>query len=527
MDETTDDFFEGFTEGKLIKEDFDEDESEHEECTPKPTPRKRKVEATLKEAINLKRKLAYESSPAHIPSPPTVTSSPRAPTPFVGCKCDELKEELKELKIELKEELKTKLIKELKITIKETQQTHHDSLKKMVKDSKDVKDEEEEKSKVDQNEEKTEVKDSKDVKVEEIEEEKIKVDQKEEKTEKMMAMQVADVAVEDDEKMDDVKVDDVKDAVKMDSVDDLKVKSGEVEKDDSYINPSLSKLPKTNDPMKVNPLQKFEDELLDKVKEWLDDPKTNDVKKDVKTCEVGKDMFVRVLTRLTWLEDTEIDAFCHLLRKRIAEYPKTYKNSKVAIRDYVLADRIRREHKTFSKDRANYPVKEFKDYYMGLKHRYMPEWSTIDDIYVPVNISQKHWILCVARLQKNRIDVYDCDAYIYKNLDPYLKPLCEMIPHVFAKTITTGEMKRYPHFNFQSPIQPITYKRFPHPKVKTAAAKVGEVPRATESGDCGVFTLMYIEYLTANQGVQNVTSENMEFWRQKMAVRLFHQIIEP
>ncbi|XP_047306190.1 uncharacterized protein LOC124909564 [Impatiens glandulifera] len=56
--------------------------------------------------------------------------------------------------------------------------------------------------------------------------------------------------------------------------------------------------------MKVNPLQKFEDELLDKVKEWLDDPKTNDVKKDVATCEVGNDMFVRVLTRLTWLEDT-------------------------------------------------------------------------------------------------------------------------------------------------------------------------------------------------------------------------------
>ncbi|XP_047337401.1 uncharacterized protein LOC124941139 [Impatiens glandulifera] len=298
-------------------------------------------------------------------------------------------------------------------------------------------------------------------------------------------------------------------------------------KDDSYTNPSLSKMPKTKDPMKVNHLQKFEDELLDKVKAWLDDPETDNLTTDVHTCQEKKDVFVRVLTRLTWLEDTEIDAFCHLLRKRISYYPKTYKNSHVAIGDFLLADRIRREHRTFIKDPANYSVAEFKDYYMASPHRYMPECSTIDDVYMPVNINQKHWILCVTRLQKYRIDVYDCDAYLYKNLDPYLKPFYDMIPHIFAKTITPGERVRYPKFNFEGPIQPMTYKRLPHPKVKTAAAKVGEVPRATESGDCGVFTLMYMEHLTANQAVHNVTSENMGFFRQKMAVRLFHQIMEP
>ncbi|XP_047326484.1 uncharacterized protein LOC124930169 [Impatiens glandulifera] len=298
-------------------------------------------------------------------------------------------------------------------------------------------------------------------------------------------------------------------------------------KDDSYTNPSLSKMPKTKDPMKVNHLQKFEDELLDKVKAWLDDPETDNLTTDVHTCQAKKEVFVRVVTRLTWLEDTEIDAFCHLLRKRISYYPKTYKNSHVAIGDCVLSDRIRREHRAFIKDPGNYSVAEFKDYYMGAPHRYMPEWSTIDDVYMPVNINKKHWILCVARLQKYRIDVYDCDAYLYKNLDPYLKPFCDMIPFIFAKTITPGERVRYPNFNFEGPIQPMTYKRFPHPKVKTAAAKVGEVPRATESGDCGVFTLMYMEHLTANQPVHNVTSENMGFFRQKMAVRLFHQIMEP
>ncbi|XP_047313718.1 uncharacterized protein LOC124917305 [Impatiens glandulifera] len=298
-------------------------------------------------------------------------------------------------------------------------------------------------------------------------------------------------------------------------------------KDDSYTNPSLSKMPKTKDPMKVNHLQKFDDELLHKVKAWLDDQKTDNSTTDLHTVQAKKEVLVRVVTRLTWIEDEEIDAFCHLLRKRISCYPKTYKNTHAAIGDCVLSDRIRRLHKDFIKDPAKFPVDEFKDYYMGAPHRYMPEWSTIDDVYMPVNINQKHWILCVARLQKYRIDVYDCDAYLYKNLDPYLKPFCDMIPIIFAKTITPGERVRYPNFNFEGPIQPMTYKRFPHPKVKTAAAKVGEVPRATESGDCGVFTLMYMEHLTANQPVHNVTSENMGFFRQKMAVRLFHQIMEP
>ncbi|XP_047332679.1 uncharacterized protein LOC124936237 [Impatiens glandulifera] len=452
---------EGFTEGKVIKEDFDEDESEHEECTPpKPASRKRKAEGTLKEAVNLKRKLAYVSSPTRIPTPPSTTSSPWTPSVGVGCKCEELKEEVKELKIELKEELKVKDPEEFKEEKRKVDQNVEKN-----DDPKDVNVEEfeEEESKIDQNVEENEVKD---VKVEEFEEEESKVDQNVEENEvvdqkeesKDEKMDVVDDdekmnAVEDDEKMDDVddlklKVKDLKVKVKDEESVDVKVKKGieskkveddnddfklyntppkgnfgrrvrKPKKDESYTNPSLSKLPKTNDPMKINPIQKFEDELLDKVKDWLDDPKTNDVKKDVATCVVGKDMFVRVLTRLTWLEDTEIDAFCYLLRKRIAEYPKSYKKSKVAIGDCVLAYRIRREHKKFSNDSAKYPVEEFKDYYMGAPHRNMPEWSTIDNIYLPVNINQKHWIMCVARLQKNRIDVYDCDAYLYKNMDPF------------------------------------------------------------------------------------------------------------
>ncbi|XP_047315084.1 uncharacterized protein LOC124919020 [Impatiens glandulifera] len=269
-------------------------------------------------------------------------------------------------------------------------------------------------------------------------------------------------------------------------------------KDEDYTNPSLSKQPKTNDPLTINPLQKFDDELLVQLQNWLKDVATNDETKTVFTCEARKKLFVRVLTKCTWLKDPEVDAVCHLLRKRIAQYPKTYKHCKVSIGDCLLADMMRREYPNFKKDPENFPISEvFDQYFWGADHRHMPEWPQVDDIYVPLNIGNKHWVLCVVRVQDNHIDVYDCDSSIYRNLDPYLRPLCEMFPRIYAMGASDAELQRYPNFNFQK----LTYKRLPHP-AKNAVAKYGEVPRAAESEDCGVFMLMHMEYLTAGLGVE-------------------------
>ncbi|XP_047313578.1 myb-like protein X [Impatiens glandulifera] len=281
------------------------------------------------------------------------------------------------MKIELKEELKelkTEFIKELKITIKETQQTHHDSMKKMVLvNDKDVKVEEfkEEKSKVDLNVEKTEVKDSKDVKVEEFKEEKKSVDLNEEETE---VKDSKDVKVEEF-KEEKKSVDLNEEETEVKDFKDVKVEEFEELKSKVDLNAEETKDEKID---VVDDVAVEDNEKMDAV-DVVDDVAVEDDEK----MDVVDDLKVKVND----LKVKEIDAFCYLLRKRITEYPKTYKNSKVAIGDCILADRIRREYKNFSKDPAKYPVKEFKDYYMGIPHRNMPEWSTIDDIYVPVNIN--------------------------------------------------------------------------------------------------------------------------------------------
>ncbi|XP_047340109.1 uncharacterized protein LOC124943676 [Impatiens glandulifera] len=358
-------------------------------------------------------------------APPSATSPGLPPTSSVGCKCEELKEEVKALKEELIKEVKEEL-KEMKTAYEETQTNHKAYMKKLVVSM---------------------------------------CEQLLAKSNQRMASLI----------------------VKLDSMEEERKKKKS----------KLEKKGKTEDRKAEDSVVKV-DETKNNVKNWLKDEATNDETKTVFTCEARKKLFVRVLTKSTWLKDSEIDVVCHLLRKRIEQYPKTYKHCKVSIGDCLLADMMRREYPNYKKDPEKFPISDvFSQYFWGAPHRHMPEWPLVDDIYVPLNIGNKHWVLCVVRVQDNHIDVYDCDSSIYRNLDPYMRPLCEMFPRIYAMGASDAELQRYPNFNFQK----LTYKRLPHP-VKNAVAKNGEVPRAAESGDCGVFMLMHMEYLTAGLGVE-------------------------
>ncbi|XP_047321223.1 uncharacterized protein LOC124925300 [Impatiens glandulifera] len=457
--------FSGTIEDYDDEEEGSEPEDEHEEPTSKPNTRKRKAALNLKEAVNLKRKLAYESSPANIPSPPSATSAGLPPTSSVGCKCEELKEEVKALKEELIKEVKEEL-KEMKTAYEETQTNHKAYMKKLVVSMCEqllAKSNQRMATLI--------------VKLDSMEEErKKKKKKKKSKLEKKANTEM---------KTNDMEMKDGKVEEESEKVEDIT--------EDRKAEDSVVKVDETENNVKVDG-----GEIVNDVKNWLKDEATNDETKTVFTCEARKKLFVRVLTKSTWLKDPEIDAVCHLLRKRIEQYPKTYKHCKVSIGDCLLADMMRREYPNYKKDPEKFPIADvFSQYFWGAPYRHMPEWPLVDDIYVPLNIGNKHWVLCVVRVQDNHIDVYDCDSSIYRNLDPYMRPLCEMFPRIYAMGASDAELKRYPNFNFQK----LTYKRLPHP-AKNTVAKYGEVPRAEESGDCGVFMLMHMEYLTAGLGVE-------------------------
>ncbi|XP_047321203.1 uncharacterized protein LOC124925278 [Impatiens glandulifera] len=282
--------------------------------------------------------------------------------------------------------------------------------------------------------------------------------------------------------------------------------------DPDFTDPNL-KQPKLKDPITVNPLLKYDDQLLHQLQTWLKDPNTDNNKIELHTILGDKALFRRVLKRFTWLTDKEIDAGCFILRRRAWVYPKTYKKN-FFIGDCWLHTRFTADYAAFNKSRIEFDIENFFEYFFGDDSNYRNSWKVCDDIYIPLNIKDVHWVLCVVRLQQWRVDVYDCDPGCYANLDEFVLPMCQMIPVIFDKALPLEDKQRFPMLN---PDSVLPYTRRPE----------SEVPKATKSGDCGVFVLMYIEYLTAGLNLSEVTSNEMKAWREKWAVRLFHGIVDP
>ncbi|XP_047306625.1 uncharacterized protein LOC124910045 [Impatiens glandulifera] len=265
----------------------------------------------------------------------------------------------------------------------------------------------------------------------------------------------------------------------------------------------------------VNPLLDYDSELLDDLKQWMkleDDDKINLV-----LFHAGRELFNRMLRPQNWLHDQEeIDAAYYILKKRVANFPKTYQPMDFSICDCNVSTRLSLRYSKFSKNPQTYTFDDdLMEYFRGDEEKLMTSWMIVDKIYFPMNLNMKHWVLCEVQLQDWCINVYDCEqGFIKKNqYDKFMKPLCKMIPYLFLFGTTEFDRIKYPKFSLEG----MSYVVIPHPRV----------PKCTKSGDCGLFTIMYLEYLTAKLDISAVTSENIVFWRQKWAVRLFHHIIDP
>ncbi|XP_047335565.1 uncharacterized protein LOC124939098 [Impatiens glandulifera] len=187
-----------------------------------------------------------------------------------------------------------------------------------------------------------------------------------------------------------------------------------------------------------------------------------------------------------------------------------------SICDCNVSTRLSLRYLKFSKNPQTYQFDDdLMEYFRGDEGKLMTSWMIVDKVYFPMNLNMKHWVLCEVQLQDLCINVYDCEqGFIKKNhYDKFMKPLCEMIPYMFLFGTTEFDRIKYPKFSLEG----MSYVVIPHPRVL----------KCTKSGDCGLFTILYLEYLTAKLDISAVTTENMVFWRQKWAVRLFHHIIDP
>uniref|UniRef100_A0A0D3AB64 Ubiquitin-like protease family profile domain-containing protein n=1 Tax=Brassica oleracea var. oleracea TaxID=109376 RepID=A0A0D3AB64_BRAOL len=137
-------------------------------------------------------------------------------------------------------------------------------------------------------------------------------------------------------------------------------------------------------------------------------------------------------------------------------------------------------------------------------------WGTdIDDIYVPVNYADTHWIAMWISIPKRHIVVFDsiCSSICPKELDVVMEPFLYMVPYLLVECASSDEQRA------QYSIEPFTYER------------PTNIPPA-RAGDCGVYTLKYIEChaLGIEFRKKYFAKANGKTMRDKMAVDIFQEL---
>ncbi|WZY94155.1 hypothetical protein YC2023_066484 [Brassica napus] len=214
-----------------------------------------------------------------------------------------------------------------------------------------------------------------------------------------------------------------------------------------------------------------------------------------------------------------IDAWINVLRKRYDANPQHFRSERMCFLDHLFAQQWRFNFKDFkdSEPDQNGLGRRLPggawNYYAGTIPSFCQSnkvWGTdIDDIYAPVNYSDTHWIAMWISIPKRHIVVFDsiCSSISPEELDVVMEPFLYMVPYLLVECASSDEQRA------QYSLEPFTYER------------PTNIP-AARAGDCGVFTLKYIEChaLGIEFSKKDFAKANEKTMRDKMAVDIFQEL---
>ncbi|XP_038719949.1 uncharacterized protein LOC120012579 [Tripterygium wilfordii] len=215
-------------------------------------------------------------------------------------------------------------------------------------------------------------------------------------------------------------------------------------------------------------------------------------------CQVDKNWFVDAIRPETWLSDKHLDVAMYHIRRRIANNPEVFKK-KSAVLDSFFFVRVTQafilfnESKDCSWDNDNLIL----DYVIGESPVKSVSWSNVDYVYFPANFNNAHWVAVEMILGERQINVYDSLTSCTKipKFNELMQPLKLMMPYILRAAAINDEN-----------LSPWKLKRVP------------SCPQQNNGGDCGMFTIKFIEVLTASMPVSLITQEDMVFYRKKFTM---------
>ncbi|XP_048605777.1 uncharacterized protein LOC125583194 [Brassica napus] len=254
-----------------------------------------------------------------------------------------------------------------------------------------------------------------------------------------------------------------------------------------------------------------------------DDPSLLILDKQVPTAS---DLLVEEARRQTKKETTlvnlrkkQMDAFINLLRQRYQNHPEHFRSDRMCFLDHIFSRQWRASYPDFKSDTpdANGLGRRLPggawNYHAGVIPSFCQSkkvWGVdVDDIYAPVNFKNQHWIAIWISIPKRHIVVWDSivSHISPEELDEVMEPFVTMVPYLLVECALSDEQK------VQYTLEPYTYAR----------QTVG-VPQC-RAGDCGPFTLKYIEcHALGIEFPSAFDKKHGKTIREKMALDIFREL---
>ncbi|KAI9182110.1 hypothetical protein LWI28_022193 [Acer negundo] len=245
--------------------------------------------------------------------------------------------------------------------------------------------------------------------------------------------------------------------------------------------------------------------------------------RDVDLLEpVGVPWFQRFQTNSMELEDTHMDAYLHILRKRQRYYSTVY-GPRINIQDSQFYSWLLNDWERLMGSGADKPRRSWSMF----KHQWSAEdlavvrglvpvgtkpWNEVDVVLIPCNLGRTHWALASVDLTTGSIYLMDPfrQEVPFRHRKTQLACLRYFLPSMLHALDFHGRRRRgdmtYTLQNKPFPLNIVSRDR---------------VPQQDRGGNCGAHTLRLIEYLAANRDTFDWSENEMGTIREKMAVEVY------
>lgn len=202
----------------------------------------------------------------------------------------------------------------------------------------------------------------------------------------------------------------------------------------------------------------------------------------------------------------------HMFHKRSLCDPSPYHSQRIVFLDQCVVIKLVSDFKEF-----NPKTWSATDIYKGIFNGTYPadritnkKWlQDVDHLYACHFINGNHWVALDIDLGKETIHVYDSILSIVednKEIRNVCRPFAKMIPTILNAMVPTTLRKK-------------SDKQF-------AVRRLRTVPQNEKPGDCGVYTIKYIECLAIGCTFEGLSDKNIPDIRKNLAAEIYVQRLQ-